>query len=53
MAKLNNTAEKADTPTLIKMVRDAEQYPKPHSADVHPDEVENYLAGGWEVAQEK
>lgn len=30
----------------IKMIRPAE-YPAPHSADVHPDEVENYRAGGF------
>jgi hypothetical protein len=29
------------------MVRDADAYPAPHSADVHPDEVENFAAGGW------
>lgn len=35
----------------VKMVRDAELYPDgPHEADVHPDEVENFRAGGWEPA---
>ena len=34
---------------LIKMVRD-EHYGKPFSADVHPDEVENYKKGGFRVA---
>jgi hypothetical protein len=29
------------------MVRDPNQYPAPHAADVHPDEVDNYRAGGW------
>jgi len=32
---------------LVKMSRDAEQHPAPHTADVHPDEVENFEAGGW------
>ncbi len=32
----------------VRMVRDAEQYPAPHEADVHPDEVENYRLGGWQ-----
>lgn len=32
---------------LVRMVRDADAYPAPHSADVHPDEVENFAAGGW------
>jgi hypothetical protein len=31
---------------LVRMVRD-ESYPEPHSADVHPDEVDNFAAGGW------
>ena len=31
----------------VKMIRDAEQYPAPHEADVHPNEVENYRAGGF------
>lgn len=34
-------------PKLVKMVRDSEAYPKPHTADVHPDEVENFASGGW------
>lgn len=35
---------------LIKMTRDPETYPEPHSADVHADEVENYRVGGWAPA---
>lgn len=31
----------------VHMIRDPEQFPAPHSADVHPDEVANYAAGGW------
>jgi hypothetical protein len=34
---------------LVKMVR-PESYPAPHTADVHPDMVEDYAAGGWERA---
>lgn len=37
-------------PKLVKMKRDPEIYPEPHTADVHPDEVENYRPGGWEEA---
>ncbi len=37
---------------LIKMVRGSE-WPEPHSADVHPDEVENYRVGGFEPANPK
>lgn len=34
----------------VAMVRDELIYPAPHSADVHPGEVENYRAGGWTEA---
>lgn len=36
---------------LIKMKRGGNQ--KPFTADVHPDEVEGFLAGGWELAKRK
>lgn len=43
----------ADAPSApaatVAMVRDSATNPKPHAADVHPDEVENYKAGGWMV----
>ncbi len=35
------------TSGTVRMVRDAEHYPAPHTADVHPAEVENYASGGW------
>jgi hypothetical protein len=31
----------------VKMVRDPEQFNAPHTALVHPNEVENYQLGGW------
>lgn len=34
----------------VHMKRDAELYPEPHEAQVHPDEVDNYRPGGWEIA---
>lgn len=34
----------------VEMVRDAEIYPEPHTATVHPDEVDNYAQGGWKRA---
>lgn len=37
--------------SLVRMVRNPE-YPEPHEADVHPDEVFNWRAGGWEMAEE-
>lgn len=45
----SKTSTKA-APKTVKMVRDAEVYPEPHSADVHPDEVENFKAAGWAKA---
>lgn len=36
--------------TLLIMVRDEPEFPGgPLSADVHPDEVENWLALGWQL----
>lgn len=35
---------------LVLMARDAEQFPAPHTAEVHPDEVENYKAADWKVS---
>lgn len=39
-----------DGPELVTMVRDADLYPEPHEAQVHPDEVDNYRPGGWTEA---
>lgn len=47
------TTRKTNTkpePKTVKMVRDAEVYLEPHTADVHPDEVENMKSGGWTEA---
>jgi hypothetical protein len=43
-------AEKASI-KFVNMVRDPELWPAPHTATVHPDEVENYRPGGWEEAE--
>lgn len=40
-------------PALVQMIRDAQAYPKPHAAEVHPTEVANYAAGGWVVSPEE
>lgn len=32
---------------LVRMVRSTDDYPPPHTADVHPDEVANFSGGGW------
>lgn len=31
----------------VKMTRDPKNYPAPHTAEVHPDEVGNFAVGGW------
>lgn len=38
-----------DSPAIrfVSMKRDSDAYPEPHTAQVHPDEVENYQLGGW------
>lgn len=37
-------------PSLVHMTRDATAFSAPHTAEVHPAEVGNYAAGGWQVA---
>ncbi|RRW77615.1 hypothetical protein EGJ48_03460 [Pantoea dispersa] len=32
---------------FVMMVRDEDKWPAPHTAQVHPDEVQNYYSGGW------
>lgn len=39
-------------PALVHMTRDANAYPAPHTAEVHPDEVDNFAAGGWQTASD-
>lgn len=41
----------ADEVQLVTMTRDPEEYPAPHSALVHPDEVRNYYSGGWQESE--
>lgn len=50
LAENNDGASDAESDiAYVQMVRDPEIYPEPHSAQVHPDEVENYRPGGWEI----
>lgn len=37
---------------LVKMTRNTTDYPAPHVADVHPDEVMNYAPQGWVPAED-
>jgi len=39
------TEDQAPESQLVEMVRDS----APFTADVHPEEVANFKAGGWEV----
>lgn len=34
----------------VEMVRDSSTNRPPYRADVHPDEVDNYRAHGWQIA---
>ena len=47
----DETVQEVVDVALVSMVRDQEQYEAPHEAEVHPDEVENYKAGGWTEAK--
>ena len=48
VAKVDSAPSKVK---LVAMKREPEAYPEgPHTADVHPDEVENFTVGGWERA---
>ena len=38
-------------PDLVHMTRDASAHPAPHTAEVHPEEVANFAAGGWQLAE--
>lgn len=51
MAKAPTKALAKQESGFVRMVRDAEQFPEPHRADVHPAEVENFKAGGWQEAK--
>lgn len=46
-----STAQAASAVKLVVMVRDADQFPPPFTADVHPDEVANWQATGWLVKE--
>lgn len=35
----------------VKMIRESADPNEPRTADVHPEEVANYTAGGWKLAQ--
>lgn len=41
----------AATVALVAMYRDPAEFPPPHTADVHPNEVANFVAGGWRKGQ--
>ena len=47
----DETVQEVVDVALVSMVRDPDQYEAPHEAEVHPDEVENYKAGGWTEAK--
>lgn len=46
------TETQAAEVVLVAMTRSADDYPAPHTADVHPDEVENFKVAGWVVAEQ-
>ena len=47
-------SDKDASTTLIRMTRaEPAHVGGPTAADVHPDEVQDYLAGGWVIAEEE
>jgi hypothetical protein len=38
-------------PQTVRMKRDPDLNAAPHTADVHPDEVANMQAAGWQIAE--
>lgn len=44
-----DAAKSADKPTTVRMERHLEGVDGPKEADVHPDEVENWMKHGWSV----
>lgn len=49
--EITDAPQVADEVKLVNMKRDPEEYPEPHSALVHPDEVKNYYSGGWQESE--
>jgi hypothetical protein len=49
-ANARDGGDEGEEIAFVTMTRDAELYNEPHTAQVHPDEVENYRPGGWEIA---
>lgn len=43
----NTEKETVQSVTHVEMVRDAERYPAPHTANVHVDEIDNFKTCGW------
>lgn len=44
--------ENATESLLVSMVTDIESFPgAPKAADVHPSEVESWIADGWRIAE--
>jgi hypothetical protein len=49
----DGAAQAAEPIAFVAMERDPRTYDAPHTAQVHPDEVQNYYSGGWVPAKEK
>jgi regulator of protease activity HflC (stomatin/prohibitin superfamily) len=47
---LDDKSEPDQATQTVRMERDPGAYPEPHAADVHPDEVANFAAGGWVIS---
>ncbi|WP_248769069.1 hypothetical protein [Pseudomonas sp. MWU12-2345] len=50
----DSSGESVNAPVIafVNMQRDPDIYDAPHTAQVHPDEVQNYYPGGWVPVKE-
>lgn len=48
----DGVADDAAVIAYVNMERDPAVYPAPHTAQVHPAEVQNYYSGGWVPVKE-
>jgi hypothetical protein len=48
----DGVADDVEAIAYVNMERDPAAYPAPHTAQVHPDEVQNYYSGGWVPVKE-
>lgn len=52
-ANTNGSSAAPEQPELLAMIRDEPAFPGgPVAADVHADEIEDWISHGWQLAEE-